>query len=149
MRSHKLFYPCSRLHIPYKISFMMIKVFGIYLALPWCRPNFVVNDDGDTDWNGSNILLRDYVNKFRKPTNTSFESLITNLTYFRENITQLLYRPKCCNHSIFQIKHTDSKLFPSPVKLLAPWVPQVWTTKNALLTNICWLAGVTLQNYKQ
>ena len=45
------------------------------------------------------ILPREYVNKF-KGTNASFESLISNETYFRQKFTQFLYSPK---GGIFQV----------------------------------------------
>ena len=47
-----------------------------------------------------NFLLRDYVNKFKGPTNASFEDLISDQSYFREKFTQFLFSPK---GGIFQV----------------------------------------------
>ena len=52
-----------------------------------------------------NFLLRDYVNKFKGPTNASFEDLISDQSYFREKFTQFLFSPK---GGIFQVTRGKS-----------------------------------------
>ena len=47
----------------------------------------------------NNLLLRDYVNKFKK-SNESFDVLMENDSYFREKLTQYLFSPK---GAIFQV----------------------------------------------
>ena len=68
------------------------------------------NIDKVSPWHNA---FRDYVNKF-KYTEETFETLISNETYFRSKLTQFLYSPR---GMIFQVRRAQTRKYRKVVYL--------------------------------